>query len=122
MSFFTATQATTQVAQTVPNLTGGTNGKVVRISSTNTCTNASNTDTPAQLNSLLVKMGDVYYSSGFINGFTGLTAGLPYFLSTGGDITASPPSPSASARVVFIGFAVNTTSLIFKPGTPITGV
>lgn len=122
MSFFTATQATTQVAQTVPNLTGGTNGKVVRISATNTCTDASNTDTPSQLNSILIKMGDVYYSSGYVDGFTGLTAGLPYFLSTSGNITASPPSPSASARVVFIGYAVNTTALIFRPGTPITGV
>lgn len=122
MSFFTATQATTQVAQTVPNLTGGTNGKVVRISSTNTCTNASNSDTPGQLNALLIKMGDVYYSSGYVDGFTGLTAGLAYFLSTAGDITASPPTPSASARVVFIGYAVNTTALVFRPGIPITGV
>ena len=122
MSFFTATQNTTQVAETIPNLTGGTNGKIVRISATNTCINASNTDTPAQLNALIVKMGDVYYSSGFIDGFTGLTAGLPYFLSTAGDITASPPTPSASARVVFIGYAVNTTALVFRPGTPITGV
>ena len=32
MSFYTSTQAVTQIAQTVPNLTGGTNGKVVRIS------------------------------------------------------------------------------------------
>jgi hypothetical protein len=121
MSFFTATQATTQVAQTVPNLTGGTNGKVVRISSTNTCTDASNTDTPAQLNALLIKMADVYYSSGFITGFTGLTAGLPYFLSTSGNITASPPTPSSTVRSVFIGYAVNTTSLVFRPGIPITG-
>ena len=122
MSFFTATQNTTQVAETIPYLTGGTNGKVVRISSTNTCTNASNTDTPSQLNAILIKMGDVYYSSGYVSGFTGLTAGLPYFLSTDGNITASPPTPSASARVVFIGYAVNTTALVFRPGTPITGV
>lgn len=122
MSFFTATQATTQVAQTVPNLTGGTNGKVVRISSTNTCVDASNTDTPAQLNAILIKMGDVYYSSGYVDGFTGLTAGLPYFLSTGGNITASPPAPSSSARVMFVGYAVNTTALVFRPGTPIAGV
>lgn len=121
MSFFTATQATTQVAQTVPNLTGGTNGKVVRISASNQCVDASSNNTAAQLNAVLIKSGDVYYSSGAVDGFSGLTSGASYFLSSDGSVTSTPPTPSASTRTLFVGFAVNATTLIFKPGIPISG-
>lgn len=121
MSFFTATQATTQIAQTVPNLTGGTNGKVVRISGTNTCVDASSNNTTTQLNAVLLKSADVYYSAGVVDGFSGLTAGASYFLAANGSITSSPPTPTSSSRVLFVGFAVNTTTLLFKPGIPISG-
>lgn len=121
MGFFTATQATTQIAQTVPNLTGGTNGRVVRISASNTCVDASYNNTTTQLNAVLIKTGDVYYSSGLVTGFTGLTPGASYFLAVDGTLTASPPTPSATVRVLYIGFAVNSTSIIFKPGIPISG-
>lgn len=121
MSFFTATQATTQVAQTVTGLTGGTNGKIVRISASNTCVDASSSNTAAQLNAVLLKSGDVYYSSGMVDGFSGLTAGSAYFLGSDGSPTSSPPTPSASVRTLFIGFAINATTLIFKPGIPIGG-
>lgn len=122
MTFFTATQATTQVAQTVPNLTGGTNGKVVRISASNTCVDASYNNTATQLNAVLIKSGDVYYSSGLVDGFSGLTPGAPYFLGSDGSLISTPPAPSASVRVLFVGFAVNTTTIVFKPGIPIAGV
>lgn len=122
MSFFTATQATTQVAQTVPNLTGGTNGRVVRVSASNTCVDASYNNSTTQLNAVLLKSGGVYYSAGLVDGFTGLTPGASYFLASDGTLTASPPTPSSTVRVLFVGFAVNTTSLIFKPGIPISGV
>lgn len=121
MSFFTSSQATTQTAETVPNLTGGTNGKVVRISASNTCVDASYNNSTTQLNAVLIKSGDVYYSSGLVPGFTGLTAGSSYFLGSDGSITSSPPSPSASVRVLYIGFAINSTSIIFRPGIPIAG-
>lgn len=121
MSFFTATQATTQVAQTVPNLTGGTNGKVVRISASNTCVDASYNNTTTQLNAVLIKSGDVYYSSGYVSGFSGLTAGASYFLGSDGSLTNSPPTPSSTVRVLYVGFAVNPTTLIFRPGIPISG-
>ncbi len=121
MAFYTSTQATTQIAQTVPNLTGGTNGKVVRISASNTCVDATNLNTVSQLNAVLIKMGNVYYSSGLVDGFTGLVPGTSYFLSTGGDITSTPPVPSGSVRSLFIGYAVNSTALVFKPMIPITG-
>lgn len=122
MSFFTATQVTTQVAQTVPNLTGGTNGRVVRVSASNTCVDASYNNSTTQLNAVLIKMGDEYYSSGYVTGFTGLTPGASYFLASDGTLTATPPVPTSTVRVLFIGYAVNSTSIIFKPGIPIAGV
>lgn len=122
MSFFTATQATTQVAQTVPNLTGGTDGKAVRVSASNTVVDASYNNTTTQLNAILLKSGGVYYSSGLVDGFTGLTPGASYFLGIDGSLTASPPTPTSSVRVLFLGFAVNSTTLLFKPGIPISGV
>jgi hypothetical protein len=121
MSFYTSTQATTQVAQTVPNLTGGTNGKVVRISAPNTCVDASYSNTPTQLNAVLIKVADVYYSSGLVSGLSGLTAGQSYFLSSDGSLTNSPPTPTSSVRVLYIGYAINSTDLIFRPGIPISG-
>lgn len=122
MSFYTSTQAVTQIAQTVPNLTGGTNGKVVRISASNTCADASYNNTSSQLNAVLVKSGDVYYSSGLVGGFSGLTPGTSYFLNIDGTLIATAPTPSTSIRSLYIGFAVTSTSIIFKPGIPITGV
>lgn len=122
MSFFTATQATTQVAQTVPNLTGGTDGRVVRISASNTVVDASSGNTTTQLNAVLLKSGGVYYSAGLVDGFSGLTPGASYFLGSNGSITASPPTPSSTVRVLFVGFAINATTLLFKPGIPISGV
>lgn len=122
MSFIKSTGVVTDTAITVPYLTGGTNGKVVRISGSNSVTDAANTDSPVQLNSLLIKQGNVYYASGVVTGFSSLSAGSPYFLSTAGAITSTPPTPSSTTRVVFIGFAINTTDLVFRPGTPISGV
>jgi hypothetical protein len=122
MGFFTATQATTQTAQTVPNLTGGTNGRVVRISASNTCVDASYNNTTIQLNAVLIKSGDVYYSSGLVSGFSGLTPGASYFLGSDGTLVSSPPTPSTTVRVLYIGFAINTTTLMFRPGIPISGV
>lgn len=122
MSFIKSTGVITDIALTVPNLTGGTNGRVVRINGSNTVTDASNTDTPVQLNALLFKQGNIYYAGGLITGLSSLSAGSPYFLNTTGVITSTPPTPTSSVRVVFIGFAINTTDLVFRPGTPISGV
>ena len=119
--FITSTSTITSVAVTVPNLTGGTNGKVVRMSGTNQVTDAANSDTATQLNTVMFKVSDVYYSSGYLTGFSGLNPGSVYYLSTAGNITASPPTPTSSVRVLLIGFAVNTTDLVFRPGIPISG-
>lgn len=121
MAFVKSTSTISSNSVTVTGLTGGTNGKVVRISSANTVTDASNADTALQLQSILIKVSDTYYASGVVSGLSGLTAGSPYYLSSTGGLTASPPSPSASVRVIFLGFAINTTDLLFRPGIPISG-
>lgn len=119
--FITSTSVVTDVALTVPNLSGGDNGKVVRIIGTNQCTNAAQGDTTSQLNTVLIKMHNEYYAAGVVSGFTSLNPGSSYFLSTLGDITATPPIPSSSVRVLYLGFALNTTDLLFRPGIPISG-
>lgn len=121
MAFIKSTSIVTDTAITVPNLTGGTNGKVVRINGTNSVTNAANTDSAVQLNSVLIKQNDSYYASGVVSGFTSLSPGSPYFLASDGTLTSTPPVPTASVRVLYVGFALNTTDILFRPGTPISG-
>ena len=64
MSFVKSTNVITDVALTVSGLTGGTNGKIVRINGTNTVTDADSSDTSIQLNNVLIKINDIYYSWG----------------------------------------------------------
>lgn len=119
--FITSTSVVTNTGLTIGGLSGGTNGKVVRMSGTNTVTDASNTNTNSQLNTVLIKMNNVYYGAGVVSGFTSLSPGSPYFLSTAGNITATPPTPTAGVRVLYLGFAINETDLFFRPGIPISG-
>jgi hypothetical protein len=121
MAFIKSTNLITDVALTVDGLVGGTNGKIVRISGNNTVTNASYNDTASQLNAVLFKQAGVYYAAGVIPELSGLVAGAPYFLDEFGGLTSSPPTPSSTIRVLYIGFAINTTDLLFRPGIPISG-
>lgn len=121
MSFIKSTSIVTDTAITVPNLTGGTNGKVVRVNGINTVTDASTTNSAVQLNCVLIKQADVYYATGVVPGFTDLSPGAPYFLASNGTITSTPPVPSSTVRVLYLGFALNTTDLLFRPGIPISG-
>jgi hypothetical protein len=121
MAFVKSTSTLSADAVTVPNLSGGDNGKVVRMTGANTAVNAANTDTVTQLMSTLIKIGDEYYASGTVSGFTGLTPGAPYFLDATGGIVSSPPTPSATTRAMVIGFALNSTDIVFRPGIPISG-
>jgi len=121
MSFVKSTNVVTNTAITVDGLSGGTNGKVVRISGANTVTNAASSNSVSQLNTVLFKQGDLYYGEGVITGLSGLSSGSSYFLSSDGSPTASPPTPSASVRSLYIGFALNTTDLYFRPSIPISG-
>ena len=121
MAFVKSTSTLSADAITVPSISGGDNGKVVRISGTNTAVNAANTDTSSQLFNVLFKIGNEYYAAGTISGLTGLTPGQAYYLSTSGNIQSSRPTPTASTRALFIGFAINTTDIVFRPGIPISG-
>jgi hypothetical protein len=121
MGFIKSTSQITDRAITVSNLTGGTNGKIVRVNGNNTVTDAAWTDTASQLNAVLFKQAGVYYASGVIPGIGGLTAGSAYFLGEFGALTTNPPTPSSTVRVLFIGFALNTSDLLLRPGIPISG-
>ena len=121
MPFVKSTSIITSTAVTVPGLTGGTNGKVVRVNGENTVTDAANTDTVSQLNTILLKVDNVYYASGVVTGLTSLAAGSPYFLGSDGSIVSTPPIPTTSVRALYLGFALNSTDLVFRPGIPISG-
>lgn len=101
---------------------GGTVGKVVRYTSSNTFADASNADTIDQLTGLAFKMNEGYYLAGsLVPGLSSLTAGSVYYLSTSGSITTTAPTPSGSLRLVVLGKAISTTTFLFQPGTPIGG-
>ena len=101
---------------------GPADGLIVRPSAANTWVAASNANTAAQLHSLFVKIGGVYYPTGsVVNGLGTLVAGSVYYLSTGGAMTTTPPTPSGSLRHVLLGVALSTTHLLFTPQTPIGG-
>lgn len=121
MGFIASTSLVTDTAITVPNLTGGTNGKIVRVNGSNTVTNASYNDTAVQLNTVLLKQNDVYYAYGIVTGLSGLSPGAPYFVGSDGSLTATPPTPSSTVRNLYVGFALNTTDFLFRPGIPISG-
>ena len=98
---------------------GGTNGKVVRLTSANTWVDAANTDTADQLQALAFKIGGAYLMPGqIITGLSSLTPAATYYLSTSGDITSTAPTASASVRLVKIGKAYSTTALLFQPEWP----
>lgn len=121
MAFIKSTNLITTTALTVSNIVGGTDSKVVRVSGNNTVTNASWNDTATQLNTVLFRQDGVYYAGGVIPNIGGLTAGATYFLDEFGGLTTNPPTPSATVRVLFIGFALNGSDLMFRPGIPVSG-
>lgn len=64
--------------------------------------------------------GAVQFPGGVISGLSGLTAGTRYYLdTTGGAITATPPSGSGNL-VQEVGVAVSTTQLLFNPKVGVT--
>jgi hypothetical protein len=121
MAFVKSTALVTASAITVPGLSGGTNGRIVRVTTSNTVVDASYNNSVAQLNSILLKQNNVYYAQGVVAGFTGLTASSAYFLGADGSLTASAPTPSSTVRALYVGFALNSTTLLFRPGIVISG-
>lgn len=121
MAFIKSTNLITTTAITVENLVGGTNSKLVRINGNNTVTNCSWTDSATQLNTVLFKQDGIYYAAGVVPNVTGLTAGATYFLDEFGGLTTNPPTPSSTVRVLFVGFGLNGSDLLFRPGIPVSG-
>lgn len=121
MAFIKSTSVVTSTAITVPNLSGGTNGRIVRLTTSNVVVDATYNDTVAQLSSVLLKQNGTYYAAGVVDGFTGLAAGASYYLGSNGAPTATAPTPSSTIRNLYIGFAINSTTLLFRPGLVISG-
>lgn len=121
MAFIKSTSVVTSTAVTVPNLSGGTNGKIVRLTTSNTVVDATYNDSVAELNSVMLKQNGVYYAAGVVDGFTGLIAASAYYLGSNGVPTSTAPTPSSTIRSLYIGFALNSTTLLFRPGLVISG-
>lgn len=121
MAFVKSTSTTTAEAITVSGVTGGTNGKCVRITTNNTAVDCTYNDTVSQLNSVLFKNNDTYYGYGVVSGLTGLSAGSIYFLGSDGAPTTTAPTISSTVRALSIGFAINGTTLFFRPGIVVAG-
>jgi len=106
----------------VRGLSGGSDGRVVRYISSNTVTNAQNTDTNDQLGVLLYRSGGKYYRPGELVPGTSLTAGQSLWLGDNSTpFLTSAPTPSSSVRLVYLGKAMSTTTWHFRPGQPVGG-
>lgn len=100
---------------------GGTVGKFVRLTSANTWTDASNAHTLDELTVVAFKeSGSLYVLSGRIT-LSGLTAAVPYYLSTAGGWTVTAPAISATVRRKTLGLALNTTELLMIQSMAIGG-
>lgn len=122
MGVIRSTSNTLGPSLVLTNLTGGSDNCVVYFTGGNTVTNASTGNSPTELTTVLYKKTDnEYYIAGTITGLTSLTAGSPYFLGEAGVITSSPPVPTSTRTILYLGFAINTTTLYFRPGIPIIG-
>jgi len=96
-------------------ITGGTDGKVVRISGSNTCVDASNTDTLNQLGGIMLKVAGIYWPPGrVVYGLSGLTAGTMYYLGTAGALTSARPTMSSTVAVLPLGVALTSSALNFQ--------
>lgn len=101
---------------------GGTVGKVVRLSAANTWVDASQADTIDQLAVLAYKeSASAYVLLGLCTGLSGLTAGAVYYLSTSGNITTTAPTPSSTVRRRPVGVALSTTTLLIQPHLVVGG-
>jgi hypothetical protein len=61
----------------------------------------------------------IAYGLGIVSGLTGLTVGATYYLSTAGDVTATPPTTEGHT-LQMVGVAISTSTIWFQPFTPIT--
>lgn len=105
-------------------LSGGSNGRVVRYSSSGNVINAQNSDSSDDLGYLLFKNDNNYYRTGdVISDLSGLgfTAGTIIWLGTNANpFLTSQPTASTVLRVVRLGRMMTSDMLAFKPSEPIT--
>lgn len=101
---------------------GGTVGKVVRLSAANTWVDASQADTIDQLAVVAFKEAAALYVLSGRVALAGLTAAIPYYLSTAGAVTSVAPPVSGSVRRLTLGVALSTTEFLFRPSMPLGGV
>jgi hypothetical protein len=98
---------------------GGTTGRVVRVSAADTWADAVSSDTAAQLARLAFKQASgVYVIEGLITGLSGRTVGATQFLSNvpSSQFTEAPPTLPGSLRRVPLGVALSATTVLFHPG------
>jgi hypothetical protein len=101
-------------------LSGGSDGRVVRYTSSNTVTNAQNTDSLDQLTGLLFRNGGKYYRPGdVVPSLSGLTAGQVLYLGDNSTpLTATAPVVSGTVRQLRLGICLSTTTFLFTPQPP----
>lgn len=129
-SLAATTQAAAAVdAQTVPAgvLTGGTDGRIVRLSGSGTVIDAVHSANASALETLFFKSGGKYYKPGsVITGLTGFGAAANYWLGSAATSQATQFSttavePDNSHTQVYLGQALSSTVFYFNPGRPIGG-
>lgn len=114
---------TWKTENTIPGQTGGTNGKIVRMTnSANTWTDAKNSDMVDELFGLAFKQNNEYFRPGaVIMGLSNLSPGTVYYLDNAGGLTPTVPTPSPTVRRVAVGKAISPETFLFTPGPVITG-
>lgn len=93
--------------------TGGTIGKFVRKTTVaDTWADASQADTNDQLAVVAFKLDANTYVYGGRVAKSGVSPGVVYYLSTGGDITSTPPTPDTNVRRRPVAIGINTGELL----------
>lgn len=104
---------------------GGTSARTVRYVSSNTFTDAFNTDANSDLSVLLFKFGTTYYPSGaVVAGLTslGFSSGQRLWLGTNSTpLLTSAPVPSSTLRLVEIGKMLSIDRLLLSFSRPVGG-
>lgn len=96
-------------------------GKICQINSSGELSLADASDESTTRGMLVVPESDIANGAsgtcmalGFLDGYTGLTAGADVWLSeTAGEITHTPPTGGAYDRL--LGYAISTTEIFFFP-------
>lgn len=111
---------------TIPNQTGGTNGRILtKVNGTgNAWQDADTTQSLEKLSTLVFKNNGTYYLPGsYIAGgslsFNGTDVGKSLYLAASGQLTLTYSDPTATENRAYIGTIVSLTSMVFNPGNPV---